>query len=187
MCTLFESLTYPFKLVLKLTLYFFNILKVFVQGIIRPFQILKNITFISAGTIRSKMLKYSKNGCNNTNKKYSRYRCATKICVLIVLSSLLLPTTFDLDFFLVNRFIEGQVVIWEALNFDYTKEHPTAIANILPRQIIGKEKGYFLDKEVTVAHAFPPSHIYHIIVHLTIPESPYNHEIGMFQVKFCTL
>ncbi|KAG0570381.1 hypothetical protein KC19_6G157900, partial [Ceratodon purpureus] len=181
MYLLFKGVTYPFKLVLKLILYLVYILKLLVFGIIKPFKMLKNITFLGVSNIRSRILKHSQNGCN-INQGYHGCGCATKTYILIVLSSLLLPSLFDLDFYLVNRFIEGQVVIREALNFDYTKDHPTAMVNLLPQQIIGKAKGYFPDREVMATHAFPPSHIYHVIVHLTLPESQYNHEIGMFQV-----
>lgn len=186
MHVLFKILTYPFKLVLKLMLYFVYILKYLASGIIRSFKMLKNITFLGVDFVRSRISKHFQNGCNKS-QGYSGCRCATKTYILIVLGSLLLPSFFDLDFYLVNRFIEGQVIIREALNFDYTKEHPTAMVNLLPQQIIGKAKRYFPDREAMDAHAFPPSHIYHIIVHLTVPESQYNHEIGMFQVEVIIL
>ena len=179
---LLKTITYPFKLVLKLILYFVYILKCFVFETIRPFKMLKNITFLGVDSIRSKILKNSQSGCN-IRQGYLGCGFVTKTYVLIVLSSLLLPSLFDLDFYLVNKFIEGQVIIREPLNFDYTKEHPIAMVNLLPRQIIGKAKGYFPDKEVMAAHAFPSSHVYHMIVHLTVPESQYNQKIGMFQVQ----
>lgn len=181
MVIFFRVFTYPFKLFFKLFLFLLGIFKFFFGVIAKALKKFKNITIMDVGNIRSKILKNSQSGCNNA-QGYSRCGCASKTYILVVLSSLVLPSLFDLDFYLVNRFIEGQVVIREALNFDYTKEHPTAIVNLLPQQIMGKAKGYFPDKEVMTAHAFPPSYIFHMIVHLTLPESQYNQEIGMFQV-----
>lgn len=128
-------------------------------------------------------------GCIDRGR-YSGCECLAKTYILLVLSSLFLPSLFDFDFFLVHKFVEGEVVIREGLHFDYTKTHPVAVVHVLPQHIIHRSKGFSFnlpDKEVMAARAFPASHKFQVTVHLTVPESEYNHQIGMFQVRMYRL
>nr|PNR62845.1 hypothetical protein PHYPA_001269 [Physcomitrium patens] len=134
----------------------------------RMYRMIKNVIIIYIDKVRPNPFGHT---CNMfcTKKELYRHGGTSKICILIFLCSLLLHSFFDLDIYLAKRFLGGQVVIKRTLNFDYIMEHPIPIVNLLLKK-------YFQRK------AFPTSYVFHVIVHLTLPESPHNYKIGMFQV-----
>lgn len=179
----YQALEFQLKVAAKLLFVFTWMLKSILYGfgkaLLMPVVILSTVANMVVSWITWPF------GCIGSGR-YSGCECLAKTYILLVLSSLFLPSLFDLDYFLVHKFVEGEVVIREGLHFDYTKTYPVALVHILPQHIIHKSKGFSFnlpDKDVMAARAFPASHKFQVTVHLTVPESEYNHQIGMFQVR----
>lgn len=107
--------------------------------------------------------------------KRAGWGCFAAIYVCILLSMLLFPALL-LDYVFVNRMVEDPVSIKEPLHFDYTLPHPTAVVFLISST--GKP-----GSQSEHARPIPVSHKVHITVFLTLPESDYNRELGMFQLS----
>ncbi|CBI30736.3 unnamed protein product, partial [Vitis vinifera] len=77
----------------------------------------------------------------------------------------LLVAAFVVSGFVMRYLVEEPIRMEEALNFDYTKNSPVAFVPI---------KGL---------HVIPPNHKLQVTVMLTLPESEYNRNLGVFQVR----
>ncbi|XP_024372180.1 seipin-3 [Physcomitrium patens] len=108
--------------------------------------------------------------------------CLAAVYVMFILGSLLVPALF-LDLFLVRQFIDEPVEFRQILHFDYREEHPSAIVSLLPPKVRAKAKGDAYPEKVLRARAIPLSHSLHVSIFLTLPESHYNRQLGMFQVS----
>ena len=116
--------------------------------------------------------------------KRAGWGCLAATYVCFLLSMLLFPALV-LDYVFLNRVVEEPVSIRESLHFDYTLDNPEAYVSLCTSQrfhqipnngkpVVGLRPEHF--------RAIPPSHKVHITVVLTLPESDYNRNLGMFQV-----
>lgn len=67
---------------------------------------------------------------------------------------------------IVKSWAEEPVYVRESVQFDYSRAHPTALLTF------GN------------GPAIPPAHTIYLSLSLLMPDSDYNREIGIFQVKF---
>ncbi|KAJ0966973.1 hypothetical protein J5N97_023890 [Dioscorea zingiberensis] len=95
------------------------------------------------------------------------------IYVCLVLSGLLV-TAFMVGMVVMRRVVEEPVRIVEELSFDYTKASPDAV---VPLFSCGGENVGVGKRPV------PPNHKLQMTISLTLPESDYNRDLGVFQVR----
>ncbi|KAH0462492.1 hypothetical protein IEQ34_010067 [Dendrobium chrysotoxum] len=105
--------------------------------------------------------------------------------VSIALSGLLI-TGFLLASILMSRIVEEPLEMIRSLSFDYTKASPDALVMLMPCDDVGWSldfdgKAGFVEK--AVRRPIPPNHKLHLTVSLTLPESDYNRNLGVFQVR----
>ena len=94
---------------------------------------------------------------------------------------------FTISGVLMRYLVEEPLEIKENLNFDYTNSSPVAFVPIVSCAAVGcgvkcMEK-IDIGKNVG-SRVIPPDHKWQVTVSLTLPESEYNRNLGMFQV-FC--
>ena len=105
-------------------------------------------------------------------------------CYVCVILCGLLVFSVMLSGFLMRYLVEEPIKIRQDLNFDYTKDNP--VANV-PLQSCGgvacceENIGDFKSLNTRV---IPPNHKLQVSVLLTLPESEYNRNLGVFQVHF---
>ncbi|KAJ8762003.1 hypothetical protein K2173_006605 [Erythroxylum novogranatense] len=109
---------------------------------------------------------------------WSIYVC-TILFGLLVLSVLI-------SGFLMRYLVEEPMQIRQGLNFDYTKNSPVAYVPISSRGSLdcgvnGKDNDGDIPK--FGPRPIPPNHKLQVDVSLTLPESEYNRNLGMFQVR----
>ncbi|XWS18554.1 hypothetical protein CRYUN_Cryun32bG0055300 [Craigia yunnanensis] len=98
----------------------------------------------------------------------------------------LLFTSLVISGVLMRCLVEEPLEIKEMLNFDYTKSSPVAFVPIVSCAAVGcgvkcMEK---IDAGKNVgSRVIPPDHKLQVTVSLTLPESEYNRNLGMFQVR----
>ncbi|KAM1449136.1 hypothetical protein ACFX1R_008971 [Malus domestica] len=92
---------------------------------------------------------------------------------LYVCSMLLgiLASGFVLSGFITRQLVENPIQTTEALNFDYTKSSPVAFVPLMSSSRVSSDR------------AIPYNHKLQLAVSLTVPESEYNHKLGVFQVR----
>ncbi|KAM1001295.1 hypothetical protein ACFX15_007512 [Malus domestica] len=78
---------------------------------------------------------------------------------------------FVLSGFIMRHLIENPIQTTEALNFDYTKSSPVAFVPLMSSSRVSSDR------------AIPYNHKLQLAVSLTVPESEYNHKLGVFQVR----
>ncbi|XP_028755750.1 seipin-2-like [Neltuma alba] len=107
------------------------------------------------------------------------------IYVCIVLVSLLVSSLVTSGF-MMKFFLEKPIHKKEILNFDYTKQTPVAYVPLMSCTGIGSG----VDSENNVeagnrmeARVIPPRHKVQVTVSLVVPESEYNRNLGIFQVR----
>lgn len=106
------------------------------------------------------------------------------IYVCIILCALLV-SSLVVSGFIMNHLVEERIMIKENLNFDYTKMSPVAYVRIMScfdtdsmmNSLENIEKGRLGSRVIQ------PDHKLQVIVSLTLPESEYNRNLGMFQVR----
>ena len=99
--------------------------------------------------------------------------------VCVVLCSLLVSSAV-FSVVLVRRLVEEPIQIKEVLNFNNAKHSPVAYVPIVPCTGIGCGEHC---KEVIGGIGFiPPTHRLQVMVSLTLPDSEYNRNLGVFQV-----
>lgn len=77
--------------------------------------------------------------------------------------------------------MEEPIHVEEMLNFDYTKLSPVAYVPV--GSIDGVNCGEDCKDKNEVMRIIPPRHRLQVIVGLTLPESEYNRNLGVFQVR----
>lgn len=109
------------------------------------------------------------------------------VCLILVQ---LFLWSFGMGFFVMHNFVEEPIQMIEPLYFDYTKPHPVACvppeycAMVMNKSFEGnsvKERGR--KNAVSLPRLIPPHHRLEVGLVLTLPESDYNRNIGIFQVK----
>lgn len=112
--------------------------------------------------------------------KRAAWGCLAATYVCILLSMLLFPALL-LDYIFLSKIVEEPVSVREPLHFDYTLPHPTAVISLHPSRGVHSSTGKLVRHSERV-RAIPVSHKVHITVMLTLPESDYNRNLGMFQL-----
>ncbi|KAK8960990.1 hypothetical protein KSP40_PGU011254 [Platanthera guangdongensis] len=112
--------------------------------------------------------------------------CFWSLYVGTVLSGLLLMAFFSASL-LISRIAEEPLKMSRSLNFDYTKASPDALVPLMPCD--GAECSFKFDKQVgfskpAARRLIPRNHKLHLIISLTLPESDYNRNLGIFQVFY---
>ncbi|KAL0798782.1 hypothetical protein Bca101_053957 [Brassica carinata] len=98
----------------------------------------------------------------------------------------LLVLSLMLGEFMINRVADKPFVVKEVLNFDYTKNSPEAFVPITSCAGVAcdgscKESNEML--RIRGVRAIPRDHKLEITLSMTLPESSYNKNLGMFQVR----
>ncbi|RID51251.1 hypothetical protein BRARA_H01929 [Brassica rapa] len=93
----------------------------------------------------------------------------------------LLLLSLMLGGFMINRVADKPFVLKEVLNFDYTKNSPEAFVPITSCDGSCKESNEML--KIRGVRAIPRDHKLEITLSMTVPESEYNKNLGMFQVR----
>lgn len=140
-----------------------------------------NLTFGSWSPFVCEWLKERK----SVLKLALRFGCGLfwAIYVSIILCALLV-SSLVFSGFVMNHLVEERTFIKENLNFDYTKGSPVAYVPIIfcgdtdcvMNSLDNLERGR-LDSRI-----IPPDHKLQVTVSLTLPESEYNRNLGIFQV-----
>lgn len=99
--------------------------------------------------------------------------------VCVVLCSLLVSSAV-FSVVLVRCLVEEPIQIKEVLNFNYAKPSPVAYVPIVPCTGIGC--GEHCEELIGGVGFIPPTHRLQVMVSLTLPESEYNRNLGVFQV-----
>ncbi|KAK8947380.1 hypothetical protein KSP39_PZI006510 [Platanthera zijinensis] len=111
--------------------------------------------------------------------------CFWSLYVGTVLSGILLMAFFCANL-LINRIAEEPLHMSRSLNFDYTKASPDALVPLMLCD--GAECSFKFDKQVgfskpAARRVIPRNHKLRLIISLTLPESDYNRNLGIFQVR----
>ncbi|KAK7318859.1 hypothetical protein RJT34_03566 [Clitoria ternatea] len=107
------------------------------------------------------------------------------IYVCCVLFSLLV-SSFVVSGFLVKRVVEKPFQTRHVLNFDYTKQSPVAFVPII--SCSGSESGQDYEKDIAAnewmsKRVMPANQKVQVTVSLLVPESGYNTNLGIFQIR----
>ncbi|CAI9087851.1 OLC1v1022034C1 [Oldenlandia corymbosa var. corymbosa] len=105
------------------------------------------------------------------------------VCVILVG---LLVSAFIVGGVLINIVMEKPIKIRENLNFDYTEKSPTALVPIIRcrNQEFGADCNANVDvMESDAMRVIPLNHKLQVTVALKLPESDYNRNLGIFQVR----
>ncbi|XP_027111988.1 seipin-2-like [Coffea arabica] len=105
------------------------------------------------------------------------------VCVVLVV---LLVSAFVVGGILMNAAVEEPVRIKEILNFDYTQKSPIAYVPIIgcPGPDCGIQSSENFDVlKFDGMRVIPLDHKLQVTVSLTLPESDYNRNLGIFQVR----
>ncbi|GAV80565.1 Seipin domain-containing protein [Cephalotus follicularis] len=101
------------------------------------------------------------------------------LCFLLVFS-VLVSGVF------MRYLVEEPIQIKEVLNFDYTKDSPMAYVPILSCDsvecVVNCKEEIGVGKSIG-SQAIPPNHNLQVAISLTLPESDYNRNLGVFQVR----
>ncbi|XP_022715723.1 seipin-2-like isoform X2 [Durio zibethinus] len=98
----------------------------------------------------------------------------------------LLFTSLVISGVLMRYLVEEPLKIKEMLNFDFTKSSPVAFVPVVSCAAVGC--GMKCMEKIDVgknvgSRVIPPDHKLQVTVSLTLPESEYNRNLGMFQVR----
>ncbi|XP_058201234.1 seipin-2 isoform X2 [Rhododendron vialii] len=109
---------------------------------------------------------------------------ASYVCVVLIT---LLVSAFVVSGFMVRHLVEEPIQRKETLTFDYTKNSPVAHVRLIscpgePRGVTNTENIGL--ENVGAPRVIPPKHKLQVTVALTLPESDYNRNLGIFQAYF---
>ncbi|KAL9661842.1 hypothetical protein QQ045_026670 [Rhodiola kirilowii] len=108
---------------------------------------------------------------------------AVYVCIVLCV---LLVWAFVASRVLMNSLVEEPVRIVETLHFDYTQYSPVAYVPVAPAGGVvcgGKNKEMVEVGKSAGIRTIPPNQEMQVEVLLTLPESDYNRNLGMFQVR----
>lgn len=108
---------------------------------------------------------------------------ASYVCIVLIT---LLVSAFVVSGFIVRHLVEEPIQRKETLTLDYTKNSPVAHVRLIscpgePRGVTNRENIGL--ENVGAPRVIPPKHKLQVIVALTLPESDYNRNLGIFQVR----
>ncbi|KAJ9168650.1 hypothetical protein P3X46_020150 [Hevea brasiliensis] len=104
---------------------------------------------------------------------WSFYVCII-LCGLLVFSMMVSGS-------LIRNLVENPVQMKEELNFDYTQNSPVAFVPIMSCRGVGCSVN--CEEKSLGPRVIPPNHKLEVNVLLTLPESGYNRNLGIFQVR----
>ncbi|XP_055806079.1 seipin-2 [Solanum dulcamara] len=160
-----------------------------------PFQIMRRVKryvihrFMSSfGFVFEKMLKFVSGWLKEQSSVWRLglqfgWGCLWSVYVCFVLVGLLV-SAFIMGGILMRIMVEEPIRMNEPLNFDYTAKKPVAYVPIIKSP--GVTCG--VDSQVEVGmvdgvRVIPPNHKLQVTVSLMLPESDYNRNLGIFQVR----
>ncbi|XP_039070355.1 seipin-2-like [Hibiscus syriacus] len=91
-------------------------------------------------------------------------------------------TSLVISGILMRYLVERPFVVKETLNFEYTKNSPVAFVPIVSCAAVEKKKKIDVGMNLG-SRIIPPFHELQVTVSLTLPESDYNRNLGMFQAR----
>ncbi|KAL5732204.1 hypothetical protein ACHQM5_004851 [Ranunculus cassubicifolius] len=106
--------------------------------------------------------------------------CSLYICVLMVG---LLVIGFMIGWVTMRCLVEEPIQMTESLNFDYTRDSPVALVPIMscPSSYSGVKYHDFVKS--SGGRVLPPNQNLQLTISLLVPESNYNRNLGVFQVR----
>lgn len=113
--------------------------------------------------------------------KRAAWGCLAATYVCFLLSILLFPALF-MDAVFLSKIVEEPVSVKQQLHFDYTLQYPAAVVSVHPPEKLRNAMGKVRSHQEH-ARAIPNAHKVHVTVILTLPESDYNRNLGMFQLS----
>ncbi|KAG8365576.1 hypothetical protein BUALT_Bualt18G0119800 [Buddleja alternifolia] len=109
---------------------------------------------------------------------WSGYVCSVLVGLLV--------TAFVMGGILIKVVVEEPIRMQRSLNFDYTEKSPVAFVPIITPMELSRDI-YFAEKpeiwKASRSRVIPPNHKLKVTVSLTLPESDYNQNLGIFQVR----
>ncbi|XP_009804206.1 seipin-3-like isoform X1 [Nicotiana tabacum] len=111
--------------------------------------------------------------------------CLWSVYVCVVLVGLLV-SAFIMGGILMRIMVEEPIRMNEPLNFDYTAKSPVAYVPVIRSPGVTCGVGSKDQVEVGMVdgvRVIPPNHQLQVTVSLTLPESDYNRNLGIFQVR----
>lgn len=88
----------------------------------------------------------------------------------------------------IRHLVVEPIQTTENLNFDYTKTTPVAFVPLVSTPILGVSPAFISKDKIpfpkSVGRSIPYDHKLKLAVSLTMPESEYNRNLGIFQVKY---
>ncbi|KAL3820217.1 hypothetical protein ACJIZ3_006122 [Penstemon smallii] len=109
---------------------------------------------------------------------WSCYVCAVLVGLLV--------SAFVIGGILIRGVVEEPLRMQRSLNFDYTEKSPVAFVPINAYRELSHDTNIFEKVEIGKAsglRVIPPNHKLQVTVSMTLPESDYNQNLGIFQVK----
>ncbi|TYH14700.1 hypothetical protein ES288_A06G241500v1 [Gossypium darwinii] len=170
------------KLIIRSITYPISILSYCIILIIDPFRPLKQIK----AYLISKLIKlWFDSPCGRLI--FKTWRGVLWVAYLGFVLCGLLFTSLVISWILMRYLVEKPLEIKETLNFDYTKGSPVAYVPIISCAAVGcgvRCTGKKMDLGKNLGSPIiPPFHDLQVTVSLTLPESDYNRNLGMFQVR----
>lgn len=107
---------------------------------------------------------------------------AAYVCIVLCV---LLMSSFVISGFVIRYVVKEPIQMEETLNFDYTRNSPVAFVPIIscPDVTCGLHCKEKIDVGKSIGlRKIPPNHKLQVSFSLTLPESEYNRNLGMFQV-----
>lgn len=109
---------------------------------------------------------------------WSVYVCVVLVCLLVA--------AFVIGGILSKVLVENPVRMTESLNFDYTETSPVAFVSLA--EFSGANcglgsTGKANSVNLVGVNGLPPEHKFKVTVSMTLPESDYNRNLGIFQVR----
>ncbi|XP_011039372.1 PREDICTED: uncharacterized protein LOC105135956 [Populus euphratica] len=104
-------------------------------------------------------------------------------CYVCVILCGLLVFSVMLSGFLMRYLVEEPIKIRQDLNFDYTKDNPVACVPIQSCGGVASCEENIGDIKSLNTRVIPPNHKLQVSVLLTLPESEYNRNLGVFQIR----
>ncbi|TYI24452.1 hypothetical protein ES332_A06G235600v1 [Gossypium tomentosum] len=170
------------KLIIRSITYPISILSYCIILIIDPFRPLKQIK----AYLISKLIKlWFDSPCGRLI--FKTWRGILWVAYLGFVLCGLLFTSLVISWILMRYLVEKPLEIKETLNFDYTKGSPVAYVPIISCAAVGcgvRCTGKKMDLGKNLGSPIiPPFHDLQVTVSLTLPESDYNRNLGMFQSR----
>ncbi|KAI3456102.1 hypothetical protein Pfo_012765 [Paulownia fortunei] len=109
---------------------------------------------------------------------WSSYVCAVLVGLLV--------SAFVMGGLLIKGMVEEPMRMKRSLNFDYTENSPVAFVPIIAHPELSHD--IYLGEKPEIgkgsgSRAIPPNHKLQVTVSLKLPESDYNQNLGIFQVR----